>query len=67
MAYNQYLVHVKGFSPEGLQPATKIIVMTDEGGKIMTKHFSFGQFSGNRLAVPCILVGLLVVVPVIDK
>lgn len=37
--YTQYLVSIQVFNPEGLGPPTTVLVMTDEGGKIMTKQF----------------------------
>ena len=30
--FTQYLVSVQVFNPEGLGPATTVVVMTDEGG-----------------------------------
>lgn len=32
--YTQYLVSLQVFNPEGLGPATTVLVMTDEGGNI---------------------------------
>lgn len=31
--YTQYLISIQVFNPEGLGPATSVVVMTDEGGK----------------------------------
>ncbi|XP_055371784.1 protein sidekick-1-like [Condylostylus longicornis] len=36
--YTQYLVSVQVFNPEGLGPATTVLVMTDEGGKLTWFH-----------------------------
>lgn len=32
--FTQYLVSIQVFNPEGLGPATTVLCMTDEGGKI---------------------------------
>jgi receptor-type tyrosine-protein phosphatase gamma len=32
--YTQYLISLQVFNPEGLGPATNVVVMTDEGGKL---------------------------------
>lgn len=31
--YTQYLISIQVFNPEGLGPATSVVVMTDEGGE----------------------------------
>lgn len=48
--YTQYLVSIQVFNPEGLGPPTTVLVMTDEGGKIMTKHFSIFRNDDETLA-----------------
>ena len=33
--YTQYLISIQVFNPEGLGPPTSVVVMTDEGGKLI--------------------------------
>ena len=36
--YTQYLVSVRVFNPEGPGPETIVVVMTDEGGRVIDKR-----------------------------
>ena len=44
--FTQYLVSVQVFNPEGLGPATTVVVMTDEGGN--ESGFREGGREGGR-------------------
>lgn len=36
--FTQYVISIQVFNPEGIGPATNVVVMTDEGGKYIAFH-----------------------------
>ena len=47
--FTQYLVSLQVVNPAGLGPPTKVVVMTDEGGKLLFTVWKFKNFPATQI------------------